>query len=214
MNARTAADISALAGDLPVIPVLVIERASDAYPLAQALVAGGLNMLEVTLRTAEALRAVTEIATRVPEAIVGVGSVTDPSQLTVAAQAGARFAVSPGATAALLTAAAAAPLPWMPGAQTVSEVLTLRSAGYRLIKFFPAEAGGGVDFLRCIAGPVPDVSFCPTGGIGAASAAGYLALPNVRCIGGTWVAPQELIASGNWQRISALAHAARALRKS
>jgi 2-dehydro-3-deoxyphosphogluconate aldolase/(4S)-4-hydroxy-2-oxoglutarate aldolase len=190
----------------------VIEDAADAAPLARALVEGGLHALEVTLRTAAALDAVAHIAREVPGATVGVGSVIEAAQFTAAAEAGATFAVSPGASDDLHAAAHAARLPWLPGAQTVSEVLALRARGYRLVKFFPAHAAGGTGFLRAIAGPVPDMSFCPTGGISEASAPEYLSLPNVACVGGSWLTPAELLRARRWDKITALARTARALR--
>jgi 2-dehydro-3-deoxyphosphogluconate aldolase/(4S)-4-hydroxy-2-oxoglutarate aldolase len=204
--------VEALLGNVPVIPVLVIERLADAVPLAEALVDGGLELLEVTLRTPAALEAVAAIAERVPRAIVGVGSVIEPAQFEVARRAGARFAVSPGATGALDAAAREAELPWLPGAQTVSEALLLRARGHRLLKFFPAQASGGVAYLRSIGGPVPDVRFCPTGGITAENAREFLQLPNVACVGGSWVAPDAAVAAGRWDEIRTLARAARALR--
>lgn len=204
--------VAELFGDLPVIPVLVFERAKDAPAVAAALVSGGLYVLEVTLRTPEALRAVREIAAAIPEAVVGVGSVIDAAQCAAAAKIGARFAVSPAATPQLQAAAEAARLPWLPGAQTASEILALRTNGYRLIKFFPAQASGGAEFLRSIAGPIPDVRFCPTGGISASTATDYLALPNVSCVGGSWLAPRLLIEGQRWGEISALAREARNMR--
>lgn len=196
---------ASLVGAVPVIPVLSIGRAADAVPIAKALVAGGLTVLEVTLRTDEALEAVSRIATEVPQALVGVGSVIDEAQFAAARAAGARFAVSPGSTPQLEAAAHAAALPWLPAAQSASEVLSLRARGYGLIKFFPAEASGGLGFLRSIVGPVPDVSFCPTGGITAANARDYLGLPNVTCVGGSWLTPDALVAGGKWEAIRALA---------
>ena len=197
---------------VPVIPVLVIEQAATAVPLARALLAGGLPVLEVTLRTQAALEAVARISAEVSGIEVGVGSVIEPAQFAAATACGARFAVSPGASAGLHAAAQAARLPWLPGAQTASEVLTLRAWGYRLLKFFPAHSSGGAAFLRALAGPVPDVRFCPTGGISAASAPEYLALANVACVGGSWLTPPELVSQQRWDEITALARAARALR--
>jgi|SRR5579863_9987104 len=214
IDSRETHSLSELLGATPVVPVLVVERARDALDLAAALVSGGLCVLEITLRTDAALTAVREIAESIPEAILGVGSVIEPAQFAAAAKAGARFAVSPGATAQLQAAAEAAKLPWLPGAQTLSEMLNLRTSGHRLIKFFPAEASGGVEFLRSIAGPLPDVRFCPTGGISYANAPNYLALSNVSCVGGSWIAPPTLIGERRWDEISALARAARALRQS
>jgi 2-dehydro-3-deoxyphosphogluconate aldolase/(4S)-4-hydroxy-2-oxoglutarate aldolase len=208
----TAGAWDALLAGVPVIPVLVIERGADAVPLARALVDGGLGVLEVTLRTPAALAAVAAIAAEVPDAAVGVGSVIEPGQFAAAAKAGARFAVSPGATSALEHAARDAALPWLPGAQTVSEVLALRERGHRFLKFFPAQASGGTAFLKSIAGPVPDVRFCPTGGITADGARDYLALGNVACVGGSWLTPAAVLADGRFGDISALARQARALR--
>ena len=201
-------DFGVLIAGVPVIPVLVIERADNAVAIAEALVSGGLKLLEVTLRTSEALKAVSTIRQAVPEAVVGVGSVIEPKQFTQARDAGARFAVSPGATEELHAAAVTAELPWLPGAQTVSDALALRSRGYRLAKFFPAHYSGGVNFLRAIAGPVPDMRFCPTGGISLASAPDYLALPNVPCVGGSWLTPESLVAERKWGEIQALARQA------
>lgn len=212
MSEVTQAPPAAPLGTAPVIPVLVIERAADAVPLARALAAGGLGVLEVTLRTAAALEAVAQIAAALPETVVGVGSVIEPAQFAAAARAGARFAVSPGATAPLHAAAVAARVPWLPGAQTVSEMLTLRALGYRLLKFFPADFSGGVGLLRALSGPLADLRFCPTGGITAVNAPEYLALPNVTCVGGSWLAPPALVARQRWDEITALARQACALR--
>jgi 2-dehydro-3-deoxyphosphogluconate aldolase / (4S)-4-hydroxy-2-oxoglutarate aldolase len=194
-------DVDAILDRVPVVPVLTIERATDAVPVATALVAGGLDVLEVTLRTEIALEAVVRIASEVPQAVVGVGSVIDPAQFALAAQAGARFAVSPGVTAELEEAASMAGLPWLPAAQTVSEVLDLRGRGFRMLKFFPAEQSGGPEFLRALFHPVPDVRFCPTGGITAANAHRYLSLPNVSCVGASWPASAKLIANAKWDQI-------------
>ncbi len=201
-----------LAGEpAPVIPVLVIDRLEDAVPIAQALVSGGLRVLEVTLRTPVALAAVSAIVADVKDAIVGVGSVIDAEQFVLAQDVGAHFAVSPGAGTALLAAAQRASIPWLPGAQSVSEVLELRACGYRMTKFFPAHAAGGTQFLRAIAGPVPDMQFCPTGGVSASIAREYLALKNVRCVGGTWLTPLEAVAERRWDRIHTLAREASAM---
>ena len=213
MSLADQSRVAQLFESMPVIPVIVINRVADAVPLATALVSGGLRVLEVTLRTPEALTAIQQIAHAVPEAIVGAGSLIDPVQLGAASRAGARFAVSPGATPELAAAAAAAQLPWLPGVQTVSEVLTLRSRGYKFVKFFPAHASGGIAFLRGIAGPVPDVQFCPTGGISPLNAPEYLALPNVSCVGGSWLTPPELLAEGKWNEIATLAREAVALHR-
>lgn len=204
--------IESLVSDVPVIPVIVVERIEHAVPMAEALVAGGLAILEVTLRTPVALAAVEAIAARVAGARVGVGSVIDPRQFADARNAGATFAVSPGATAELDDAARAAGIEWLPGAQTASEVLALRARGHRFVKFFPAAAAGGVGWLKSVAGPIPDVRFCPTGGITAANARDYLALPSVACVGGSWVIPSSAVRAGRWSEIEALAREARALR--
>lgn len=191
----------------PVIPVLVIEDLAHAVPLAQALVAGGLPVLEVTLRTDCALEAIAEMA-RIEGAVVGAGTVLTPEQMADARAAGARFAVAPGATSALIDAARLNEMPLLPGAQTCSEVMSLMEQGYTVQKFFPAEAIGGANALQSIGGPLPQVTFCPTGGISAARAPDYLALPNVACVGGSWVAPKDAMAAGDWDAITRLARAA------
>lgn len=196
----------------PVIPVLTFESLDTAVPVSQALVAGGVRVLEVTLRTPVAMQAVEQIAREVPDAVVGVGSVIEPEQFARAQRAGARFAVSPGATHALHKAAVASGMPWLPGVQTLSEILELRALGYGLLKLFPAAALGGVPFLKSVLGPVADVTFCPTGGISAQTAPQYLALPNVACVGGSWLTPDALVAEQRWDEIARLAREARALR--
>jgi 2-dehydro-3-deoxyphosphogluconate aldolase / (4S)-4-hydroxy-2-oxoglutarate aldolase len=198
---------SALCQMAPVIPVLVIHDPAHAAPLAQALVAGGLPVLEVTLRTPAALEAMAEMA-RIPGAIVGAGTVLSPADVRAVQGAGAVFAVSPGATDRLLSACEDGALPLLPGAATASEAMRLLERGYTTQKFFPAEVAGGVAALRALAAPLPQIGFCPTGGIGPANAADYLALPNVTCIGGSWVAPAELMARGDWDGITALARTA------
>ena len=197
---------------IPVIPVIVIDDLAHAVPLARALVDGGLRVLEVTLRTKIALDAVRAIADAVPDAVVGVGSVIDPAQFAQSAEAGARFAVSPGATDSLIRAALDGALPWLPAAQTVGEILRLRAHGYDFLKFFPAETCGGANFLRSVSGPVSDVTFCPTGGIDAMKAPGYLQLGNVRCIGGSWMCAPALVQAGDWPEVTRRARAASALR--
>ncbi len=194
----------------PVIPVLVIHDIAHARPLAEALVAGGLPVLEVTLRTAVALDAIAAMS-EVAGAVVGAGTVLTAANMRDAKQAGAQFAVSPGATPALIDAARAEEVPLLPGAQTCSEVMALLEQGYNVQKFFPAEAIGGVDALKSISGPLPQVTFCPTGGITVARAPDYLHLPNVACVGGSWVAPAGAMAAGDWAAITALAKAAAAL---
>ena len=201
---------AALCGLAPVIPVLVIEDLAQALPLAQALVAGGLPVLEVTLRTDCALEAIAIMA-EVEGAVPGAGTVLTGAQMEAARDAGARFAVSPGATPAVLDAARLNDMPLLAGAQTCSEVMALLEHGYDVQKFFPAEAIGGVGALKSIAGPLPQVSFCPTGGISAARAPDYLALANVACVGGSWVAPRGAMDAGDWQAITELARAAAAL---
>lgn len=194
----------------PVIPVLVVEDASKAKPLAEALVKGGLPVLEVTLRTDAALDVIHEMA-QVPGAIVGAGTLLEPQDVTRAKDAGAQFGVSPGSTDALLDAAEAEDLPMLPGVSSLSEIMHLRSRGYNMLKFFPAEAAGGIPTLKSIAGPIPQVSFCPTGGISPQSAGSYLALPNVVCVGGSWITPAAMVADGAWPDIEALAREAASL---
>ncbi len=194
----------------PVIPVLVIEDIDTAVPLAQALVAGGLPVLEITLRTECALHAI-EAMSKVEGAIVGAGTVLNASQMEAARGAGARFAVSPGATPTIIDAARLNDMPLLPGAQTCSEIMALLEQGYSVQKFFPAEAIGGAAALKSIAGPLPQVTFCPTGGIKPARAPDYLELPNVVCVGGSWIAPQAALAAGDWQAITELARSASGL---
>lgn len=196
----------------PVIPVIVIDSLAQAVPLARALVDGGLDVLEITLRTPVALEALRAIAAEVPDAIVGVGTVLDRAQLDAAGKAGAQFAVSPGATPQLLEAARGHAVPLLPGAATVSEVMFLREHGYRYLKFFPAEASGGAKFLSSLASVIPDVRFCPTGGVTPANAGAYLAIPNVLCVGGSWMLPKDRVAAGDWDAIREAARAASALR--
>ena len=192
----------------PVIPVVVIEDARAAVPMARALVAGGVPAIEVTLRTAAALEAVRAIAAEVEGAVVGVGTVLSEADLRAAYEAGARFAVSPGATSRLLDAAADIPLPLLPGAATASEAMALLERGYRHLKFFPAVPAGGAKLLAAWSGPLPQLRFCPTGGISAATAGDFLALPNVLCVGGSWLTPADKLAAGDWAGIEALARAA------
>ncbi|WP_406492555.1 bifunctional 4-hydroxy-2-oxoglutarate aldolase/2-dehydro-3-deoxy-phosphogluconate aldolase [Streptomyces sp. NBC_01604] len=196
----------------PVVPVVVIEDASDAVPLARALVAGGLPAIEVTLRTPVALDAIRAIAGEVPEAVVGAGTVLTPEQVKESVAAGARFLVSPGWTDVLLEAMRASGVPFLPGVSTTSEVVALLERGVREMKFFPAQAAGGTAYLRSLAGPLPQARFCPTGGIGPANAAEYLSLPNVGCVGGTWMIPDDAVAARDWGRIEELARAAAGLR--
>jgi len=205
---RTGADILDLA---PVMPVVVVSDAETAVPLARALVAGGLAGIEVTLRTPAGLEAIERIAAEVPEAVVGAGTVVTPEQARAAADAGARFLVSPGCTAGLASAMADTGLPFLPGVATVSEAMELLERGLSAMKFFPAEASGGAAFLKSLTGPLPQVRFCPTGGITVASAPDYLALPNVGCVGGSWLTPADLVAAGDWERVTQLAKEAAAL---
>jgi 2-dehydro-3-deoxyphosphogluconate aldolase/(4S)-4-hydroxy-2-oxoglutarate aldolase len=191
----------------PVIPVIVIDRLEDAVPLARALVAGGVRVLEVTLRTPVALRAIEAIAAQVEGAIVGVGTLARPQDFTDAISAGAVFGVSPGLTTALVEAAHASRLPLLPGVMTPSDVIAARAAGFTELKLFPAQQAGGIGMLKAL-GPFPDVTFCPTGGVSLASAPDFLALANVACVGGSWLTPREAVAAGDWDAITALAREA------
>lgn len=193
----------------PVVPVMVIDDIADALPLAEALLAADIRVLEVTLRTSAALDAIRLLRDALPEAVVGAGTVTTPEQLAEVTAAGAQFAISPGITIELLKAGAAGPIPLLPGVATISELMQAHALGYRYLKFFPAEAAGGTAMLKSIAGPFPDVQFCPTGGIHQNNFRDYLALPNVRCVGGSWILPKTAIAAKNWQEITRLSAAAR-----
>jgi 2-dehydro-3-deoxyphosphogluconate aldolase/(4S)-4-hydroxy-2-oxoglutarate aldolase len=190
----------------PVVPVIVIDDVEIAVPLARALCAGGLRALEITLRTPAALGAIERIARDVPQAVVGAGTVLHPRDARAAETAGARFLVSPGATESLL--AAPIGLPWLPGVATATEAMRVRENGYRFAKLFPAEAVGGQALLKGLYGPLPDMRFCPTGGIGPGNAPEYLRLPNVVCVGGSWVAPAAAVASRDWAAIERLARQA------
>ncbi|GAB4270403.1 MAG: bifunctional 4-hydroxy-2-oxoglutarate aldolase/2-dehydro-3-deoxy-phosphogluconate aldolase [Pararhodobacter sp.] len=196
----------------PVIPVLVVDDPAHAMPLARALVSGGLPVLEVTLRTDCAIDAIAAMS-RIPGARVGAGTVLTAHDAARAKAAGAEFAVSPGATPDLVAACTAEDLPLLPGAATASEVMALIEKGYRTLKFFPAGPAGGPAMLKALNGPLPQVTFCPTGGVSLENAPDYLALPNVACVGGSWVAPAETMARGDWSAIEALARAAAALRR-
>jgi 2-dehydro-3-deoxyphosphogluconate aldolase / (4S)-4-hydroxy-2-oxoglutarate aldolase len=187
-----------------IIPVLTIERVEDAVPLARALVAGGVRVLEVTLRTPVAIEAAKAIMAHVPEAIVGIGTILNGDDLAHAEDVGAQFGISPGATPELLKAAAASGLPFAPGIATASELMLALAHGFDLVKFFPAEQSGGIKALRALAGPFPDARFCPTGGIGEANAAAWLAEPNVVAVGGSWLCPAADVRSGNWAGITAM----------
>jgi 2-dehydro-3-deoxyphosphogluconate aldolase / (4S)-4-hydroxy-2-oxoglutarate aldolase len=206
-------DPTSLLGRTPVVPVLTIEDAAQAVPLARALVSGGLAVLEVTLRTAAALAAIKAIADAVPDAVVGAGTVTNAADIGKAVAAGARFLISPGTSAALVDAFAAAPLAALPGCATVSEAMALAERGFEVLKFFPAEPSGGLAWLKAVAEPLPRIRFCPTGGVSIANAAAYLALPNVVAVGGSWVAPRSMIGAGKFDRIAELAREASALRR-
>lgn len=192
----------------PVIPVITIDDINTALPLAEALLEGGLPVLEITLRTPAALAAITAIRQRFPDAVVGAGTIIDQRSIELAHDAGAQFLVSPGATEAVLSAAAARQLPLLPGASTASEVMRLLEHGIVNMKFFPAEAAGGVAMLKALSAPLPQALFCPTGGITLEKAPAYLALPNVACVGGSWMLKPELLQAGRWQDIRALAREA------
>lgn len=196
----------------PVVPVVVLEDAADAVPLARALVAGGLPAIEVTLRTPAALDAIRAIAAEVPDAVVGAGTVISARNVSDTVAAGARFLVSPGWTDALLDAMKASGVPFLPGVSTTSEVVALLEHGVTEMKFFPAEAAGGTAYLKALSAPLPQARFCPTGGISLASAPSYLALPNVGCVGGSWMVPADAVAAGDWARVERLAAEAAALR--
>ena len=206
------ADPTPLVAKTPVIPVLPIERAADAVPLARALVAGGLPVIEVTLRTRAALDAIRAIAAEVPDCVVGVGTVLRAADIAAAIAAGAKYLVSPGTPAELAAALADASIPVLPGCATVSEAMALGARGFKVLKFFPAEASGGTAWLKSIAAPLPELKFCPTGGIDSRNIATYLACPNVLAVGGSWVAPKDAIAAGDFTRITQLAREASVLR--
>jgi 2-dehydro-3-deoxyphosphogluconate aldolase/(4S)-4-hydroxy-2-oxoglutarate aldolase len=201
-------DFSDILARVRVVPILTVDRIADAVPLARALVAGGLPLLEVTLRTPVAPDAARAIVAEVPQAVMGIGTVTEEPDIRLALAAGAKFLVSPGAPPALAAALARAPVPVVPGCATVSEAMMLAGLGFPLLKFFPAEAAGGIAFLKAVAAPLPHVKFCPTGGIDQRNLVSYLALPNVVAVGGSWVCPREAIAAGDFVRITALAQEA------
>lgn len=206
MNIRTLLSLS------PVIPVLTIEKVEHAVPLARALCAGGLRVLEVTLRTSACLPAIEAMRAGAPEAVVGVGTLTRPEDFAAAENAGAQFGVSPGLTDDLAGAASSVKFPLLPGVMTPSELIAGVNWGYGAFKLFPAQQAGGVSMLKALAGPFPEVVFCPTGGVTRASAPEFLALKNVACVGGSWVAPSDAIASGDWNKIEELARDAASLR--
>ena len=188
-----------------VIPVIVLDDAKDAVPLAKALVAGGLPAIEITLRTDAALESIRRVAAEVPEALVGAGTILNAAQFEEAVAAGSKFIVSPGLTPELVEAADGSPVPLLPGAVTSSEIMAALEEGYSLLKFFPAEQAGGAAYLKSLSSPFGAVKFCPTGGVSAKNAADYLSLPNVLCVGGSWVAPKDAVSGGDWDRITALA---------
>lgn len=192
----------------PVMPVLVLKNADHAVPLAKALLAGGIRVLEITLRSEAALEGIRRISAAVPEAVVGAGTVLTRDDLAKVAEAGGRFAISPGLTPALLAAAKDAPIPLIPGIATASELMLAMEQGFTELKFFPAEAAGGVQMLKSLHGPFPQITFCPTGGISAANCQAYLALANAACVGGSWIAPAELIEQEDWDGIARLAEQA------
>ena len=189
----------------PVVPVLVINDVEKAVPLAKALMEGGIKVLEVTLRTPAAIDVIKRIAQEVPDSLIGAGTVTNAQQLKAVVEAGAKFAISPGMTADLLKAGMDSEIPLIPGISSTSDLMKGKDAGYTHMKFFPAEALGGVKAIKSISGPFPDVTFCPTGGIGPNNYNDYLALNNVKCVGGSWLAPDDAIESGDWARITQLA---------
>jgi 2-dehydro-3-deoxyphosphogluconate aldolase / (4S)-4-hydroxy-2-oxoglutarate aldolase len=208
-DGETAA-IMALA---PVIPVLTVMSVEDGLAQAKALVAGGLYAIEVTLRTPSALAAIRAIAKAMPDAFIGAGTIVSVEQIDEAVKAGARFLVSPGAPPALAKAAAQSPVPFLPGCATASEAMALRELGFRALKLFPAEAAGGAKLLASLAAPLPDLRFCPTGGIDLAKAPDYLKLPNVPCVGGSWMLPKAAIAAGDYFAVEALSREAAALKR-
>ncbi|HIP82867.1 MAG TPA: bifunctional 4-hydroxy-2-oxoglutarate aldolase/2-dehydro-3-deoxy-phosphogluconate aldolase [Desulfocapsa sulfexigens] len=192
----------------PVVPVIVINNPDHAVPLAKALVAGGVKVLEVTLRTTVAIEAIRMIAQEVPDAVVGAGTVTTEGDLNAVVAAGGVFAISPGLTPSLLTAAISGPIALIPGISTASELMLGMEYGLREFKFFPAAAAGGIRMIRSIGGPFPQATFCPTGGISQDNYKEYLSLKNVACVGGSWLAPQDAMEQGDWQKITDLAHQA------
>ena len=205
-------DPTPLVAQTPVIPVLTIERVADAVPLARALIAGKLNVIEVTLRTKAAIDAVKAISAEVPACVVGVGTVVKPADVAAAIAAGAKYLVSPGTPAPLAAELADASVPVLPGCATVTEAMTLIARGFKVLKFFPAEASGGIAWLKSVAAPLPDLKFCPTGGIDGKNIAAYLGCPNVLAVGGSWVTPKDAIAAGDFARITRLAREASRLR--
>lgn len=213
MPAAKTEQLLALLEGQPVIPVLKIDDAGTAVPLARALAKGGLRVIEITLRTSAALEAIRRAAAEVPEAVVGAGTILNAKQFDAAAAAGSKFIVSPGCTRQVIDAARASAVPLLPGAITPSEMMAALEEGLDFLKFFPAEQAGGAAFLKSLASPFQGLRFCPTGGVSANNAADYLSLPNVTCVGGSWVAPDEAVKSGDWARIETLARGAAGLGK-
>ena len=201
-----------LLASAPVIPVITIDRAADAVPMARALVKGGLRVIEITLRTDAALEAASAIIAEVPDAVVGIGTVLTPDDLERAEKIGAAFGISPGYSDALLRAAASGEFPYVPGIQTASDLIACVTSGFDVVKFFPAVSAGGIPALNALSGPFPSVSYCPTGGIGEANAAEWIAHPKVIAVGGSWIAPASAIAKSDWSGIEARARAASRLR--
>ncbi len=206
-------NIREIVGKAPVIPVLTITELGHAVPLARALLAGGLAVLEITMRTPVALAAIEAMRNAVPDAIIGVGTLTRAVDFAAADRVGAQFGVTPGLTPELAAASRGARFPLLPGVMTPTELIQARSAGFNVLKLFPADQAGGIGMLKALGAPFPDVLFCPTGGISRATAPDFLALPNVVCVGGSWVAPAAMIAAGNWAGIEALARDAAGLKK-
>jgi 2-dehydro-3-deoxyphosphogluconate aldolase/(4S)-4-hydroxy-2-oxoglutarate aldolase len=211
MSSKSEKLLSLLGGQ-PVIPVLKVKSVADAVPLARALAKGGLRVIEITLRTKDALEAIRRVAGEVEEAVVGAGTVLNSGQFEEAAAAGSKFIVSPGVTTSLISAAGASEVPLLPGAITPGEIMTALEAGIDFLKFFPAEQAGGTTFLRSLASPLAGARFCPTGGVSALNAEEYLAVPNVVCVGGSWVAPDDMIRDGKWDMIESLARQASMLK--
>ena len=212
MLAKLNAVLKAALARITMVPVLTIDRLDDAVALGRALIDGGLTALEITLRTPVALKAIEVMARELPHAMIGAGTILTPGHARSAIDAGARFLVSPGITPNLIVAAQDWKVPYLPGVATVSEAMALADIGLSFVKFFPAEPAGGAAFLKSIGAPVPDISFCPTGGIGPGNVRDYLALPNVVCVGGSWVAPTAAVAAKDWATITRLAREAAGLR--
>jgi 2-dehydro-3-deoxyphosphogluconate aldolase/(4S)-4-hydroxy-2-oxoglutarate aldolase len=207
---RDAHDVLAIS---PVVPVVVVEDAADAVPMAQALLRGGIGVIEITLRTAPGRDAIARVADEVPGMVVGAGTVVTPDQVESSLAAGASFLVTPGAPQRLLDAALASGAPLLAGAATITEMMRLQERGLTAMKFFPAEASGGRDYLAAVAGPLPQLRFCPTGGITAGSAPAYLELVSVTCVGGSWLTPRSAVAEGRWDVVESLAREAAALAR-